>query len=421
MRRAASRVARGWWGAVALLAGCATSPCRCPSEPRCDVALPSAPAPFDPVPLVDPFVGTGGHGHTFPGASLPFGMVQLSPDTRLEGWDSCGGYHHDDELVYGFSHTHLSGTGVPDYADVLLVPTVGAVTYHNGADGKPGYRSKFRHATERAEAGSYSVFLDDPGVKVELTATRRVGLHRYTFPVVAEANVVLDLTHRDEVIESSVEVVGDRELRGLRRSRGWASNQPVWFVARFSRPFASFALAVDDAEVAGTSAKGANVKAHVRFDARDARPVEVRVGISGVDVEGAARNLDEEVGAATSTRSGRAPARRGVGNSGRSRSPGAATRSGAPSTPRSTTRASSPTCSATWTDATSGATGRSTVPTDTSSTRSSRSGTPSAPSIRCSPSSSRAGRPTSSARCSRSTRRAARCPSGSCGATRRAA
>src|SRR6185503_11404882 len=126
------------------------------ATPTAAAAAPSAatlgPETFDATPYVDPFIGTGGHGHTFPGATVPFGMVQLSPDTRLDGWDGCSGYHHDDEYVYGFSHTHLSGTGCSDYGDILLMPGVGDVRWNNGAGGKPGYRSRFSHANETASA-----------------------------------------------------------------------------------------------------------------------------------------------------------------------------------------------------------------------------------------------------------------------------
>ncbi len=132
----------------------------------------------EPVDLVNPFVGTGGHGHTYPGATAPFGMVQLSPDTRLEGWDGCSGYHYSDEYIYGFSHTHLSGTGVPDYCDVLIMPFTGEVSWNNGADGKPGYRSRFSHNKESARPGFYSVFLEDYNITAELTATTRVGMHK---------------------------------------------------------------------------------------------------------------------------------------------------------------------------------------------------------------------------------------------------
>ena len=134
--------------------------------------------------LVDPFIGTGGHGHTFPGATVPFGMVQLSPDTGVEGWDWCSGYHESDESIMGFSHTHLSGTGGADYGDILLMPTVGAIKINPGSKDSPdeGYRSRISHDEEYAKPGYYSVILRDYGIKAELTATPRTGMHKYTFP-----------------------------------------------------------------------------------------------------------------------------------------------------------------------------------------------------------------------------------------------
>ncbi|MEN9977553.1 MAG: hypothetical protein RLZZ569_178, partial [Bacteroidota bacterium] len=134
----------------------------------------------DPIPFVNPFIGTGGHGHTFPGPVLPFGMVQVGPDTRPEGWDGCGGYHYSDSIIYGFSHTHLSGVGVPDYADVLLVPQQGSLKSHPAYLDKNGYGAKFKHANEKATPGFYSVSLNN-GINVRLTATKRCALHEYTF------------------------------------------------------------------------------------------------------------------------------------------------------------------------------------------------------------------------------------------------
>jgi len=246
--------------------------------------------------LVDPFIGTGGHGHTYPGASLPFGMVQVSPDTRLEGWDGCSGYHYSDEHVYGFSHTHLSGTGIADYCDILLMPTVGEVRYHNGADGEPGYRSRFSHSREKASPGYYRTFLDDYRIEVELTATRRAAIHRYTFPADAEANVIIDLAHRDQVIESFITFVGPDRIEGFRRSRSWAQDQRVWFAARFSRPVASSGVSVDGIQLESASqAYGTDLKASVTFEADAERVLLVKVGISGVDLEGARKNLEAEI------------------------------------------------------------------------------------------------------------------------------
>jgi predicted alpha-1,2-mannosidase len=250
----------------------------------------------DPLDYVDPFLGTGGHGHTFPGAALPFGAVQLSPDTRLTGWDGCSGYHFSDSRIFGFSHTHLSGTGASDYGDILLLPGVGEVEWTSGygrADGE-GYGSRFRKTTEKASAGYYAVTLEDPGVDVELTATARTGMHRYTFPASDDAFVLVDLTHRDETLECSLRVVSPTEIEGMRRSRHWAENQRVYFVARFSKPCDAL-LAVDDAAKPGLrEAGGTSVKAALRFATRAREKVLVKVGLSAVDVEGARANLDAE-------------------------------------------------------------------------------------------------------------------------------
>jgi putative alpha-1,2-mannosidase len=157
--------------------------------------------PPDVLSLVDPFVGTGGHGHTYPGATVPFGMVQVSPDTHTSGWDWCSGYHYSDRSIIGFSHTHLSGTGIGDMLDVLLMPTVGPLQLEHGTREDPdtGYRSRFSHADEEARPGTYAVRLADTGIRVELTATERVGVQRYTFPKSDAAHVVLDLDHRIEI------------------------------------------------------------------------------------------------------------------------------------------------------------------------------------------------------------------------------
>jgi predicted alpha-1,2-mannosidase len=233
------------------------------------------------VQYVSPFVGTGGHGHTYPGATLPFGLVQLSPDTRLDGWDGCSGYHYTDDTIYGFSHTHLSGTGVSDYGDVLLMPGRGEILFNNGADGQPGYSSAFRKKSERAEPGYYTVYLEDPKVKVELTTTLRAGFHRYIYTKADTAHVVLDLAHRDQLLGDSLRVVSDTEVEGFRISSAWAKEQHVYFVIRFSKPFFE---AVQDSLP----------KAAFRFDLSGHDTLLVKVGISAVDIEGARNNLDAE-------------------------------------------------------------------------------------------------------------------------------
>lgn len=190
---------------------------------------------------VNPFIGTGGHGHTFPGATMPFGMVQLSPDTRTDNWDGSSGYHYSDDIIYGFSHTHLSGTGIPDYCDILFMPYTGGPKFDASEGDKSvnGYASKFSHANEKAEPGYYSVKLDDDGIFAEMTTSTRVGLHRYTFPKTHSAWVVLDLKWRDKLLDSQLKVVSNRRIEGFRRSSSWAKDQGIYFVAEFSKPFKS--------------------------------------------------------------------------------------------------------------------------------------------------------------------------------------
>ena len=237
---------------------------------------------------VDPFIGTGGHGHTFPGASMPFGMVQLSPDARLTGWDGCSGYHYSDDVIYGFSHTHLSGTGISDYGDILLMPTVG------DAGITRDYAVGFSHNSEHASPGYYSVRLYNT-VLVELTATLRAGIHRYTYPPSKARNIVLDLSHRDRVIESSVRVIDATHIEGFRRSSAWAKDQVVYFVAEFSEPLRDATIYSDDRALAGQEARGNNIKAIFHFAANDYPAVMVKVGISAVSIDGARKNLAAEI------------------------------------------------------------------------------------------------------------------------------
>ena len=244
---------------------------------------------FAPASYVNPFIGTGGHGHTFPGALAPFGMVQLSPDTRLTGWDGCSGYHYSDSVIYGFSHTHLSGTGVADYCDILLMPTSGKPVFKNTE-----YASAFKKASEAASPGYYSVYLDKPQAKVELTATPRVGIHRYTFTNADKHNILLDLQHRDDIIDSYLEIVGNNEVRGFRRSKAWATNQVVYFVIRFSKPFTN--IYTEDSEGKPIKAIPAStLKCSFRFAGIPNEIVTAKVGISAVSIYGALNNLNEEM------------------------------------------------------------------------------------------------------------------------------
>lgn len=241
--------------------------------------------------FVNPMVGTGGHGHTFPGATMPFGMVQLSPDTRLEGWDGCSGYHYSDERIYGFSHTHLSGTGVSDYGDILLKPMSRPPAYDREI-----YASPFSHANEKAEPGYYSVLLDEDDIQVELTVTPRVGFHKYTFQTGRAQHLILDLIHRDEVVEASLEILpGGRKIRGMRRSRAWAEDQVVYFFLEFDRPMTQWAVRHGGQEARRQTGVTAarDIIAALHFDNRDA-PLLVKVAISQVSMDGAEQNLNQE-------------------------------------------------------------------------------------------------------------------------------
>jgi len=251
----------------------------------------------DPAKYADPFIGTGGHGHTFPGATVPFGMVQLSPDTRLEGWDGCSGYHYSDSMIYGFSHTHLSGTGVADYCDILFMPTTEKYYLNNGYQDniENGYGSRFSKKTEKASPGFYEVLLDDYNIKVELTSSNRVGFHKYTFPKNKQAFVTLDLTHRDEVLESSFKQISEYEIEGMRRSNSWAKDQYIYFVAQFNQPIKSLNLAINDTLANLTEANSKNIKIAFDFGNLTNRNLLLKVGISGVSTEGARKNLETEI------------------------------------------------------------------------------------------------------------------------------
>ena len=251
----------------------------------------------DPASLVDPFIGTGGHGHTYPGATTPFGMVQLSPDTRMQNWDGSSGYYYADKTILGFSHTHLSGTGQSELCDVLLMPTVGKVQMVAGDEdnSKTGYRSSFRHDQEEASPGYYKVLLDDYHVTAELTATPRTGFHRYTYPASENSNIIIDLKHRGNVIYSNIRIVNDSVITGLTLSTGWAVDQYIYFYAKFSKPFKKFGIAVNDTLVENiTKAEGKNIKAFVNYHTKENEQILVKVGISVVSVEGARKNLESE-------------------------------------------------------------------------------------------------------------------------------
>jgi len=239
---------------------------------------------------VNTFIGTGGHGHTYPGATLPYGMMQLSPDTRLDGWDGCSGYHYTDEYIYGFSHTHLSGTGISDYGDVLLMPTNKQI-FNNGADGKAGYRAHFSHDNEFAEPGYYKVHLDTTNIDVELTVSKRSGIHKYEFPSGENQYVILDLEHRDKVLDAKIEKLSNTEIVGYRHSEAWAKDQRLFFAIKTSHQFTDVLQSPEKTGMPGGR------RSALKFINPNNDPIYIKVGISAVDIEGAKKNLDAEVGA----------------------------------------------------------------------------------------------------------------------------
>lgn len=251
--------------------------------------------------FVNPFIGTGGHGHTFPGAVVPHGMIQPSPDTRIYEWDACSGYHYSDSTINGFSHTHLSGTGCGDYGDILLMPTVGEQDYrYLGPESQcTAYASPFSHNRETATPGYYSVMLDRYQVKAELTATDRAALHRYRFPESQEAGFIVDLDYSlqgQENLDMKLNTLSDTEIVGWKRTRGWAANQSIGFYMKFSKPFTCHIVdTVIDIVCNGKPCKLEQKKALLRFATTQDEEVLVKVGISAVDIDGARRNVESEI------------------------------------------------------------------------------------------------------------------------------
>jgi len=247
-------------------------------------------------------IGTGGHGHTYPGATVPFGMVQLSPDTYNDGWDWCSGYHYSDSSIMGFSHTHLSGTGASDMLDFLLMPGTGPTKLFPGARQNPGegYRSRFSHEEEIAVPGYYSVLLRDYNIRAELTATERAGLHRYTFPKSDSSHFILDLVHsygKIPVVWAYLKIIGNDTIIGGRSMKGWAPDREIYFAMQFSKPFSSFEIVSDDKRLDSSirEAKGTSLKCLVHFDTADKEVISVKTGLSPVSDEGASKNLAAEL------------------------------------------------------------------------------------------------------------------------------
>lgn len=250
----------------------------------------------DEVQYVDPFIGTGFHGHTFPGATRPYAMVQLSPDTHIMGWDASSGYHYDDQQIYGFSHTHLSGTGIGDLGDILLLP------FSGGDSIKPV--ATFKKETEKATPGYYAVRLDNLGVNVELTSTDRVGFHRYTFDNPKDRRVMLDLGHvlqpnwGHKLVSNDYQLVNDSTVEGTYKTQGWAHFHSVSYRVTFSEPMTKIYQYIDGKMRSDSLFlklhSDKDLKFHYRFKESD-KPLLVKVALSPVDVEGAEKNMEAEL------------------------------------------------------------------------------------------------------------------------------
>jgi predicted alpha-1,2-mannosidase len=256
----------------------------------------------DPLQWVDLRIGTGGHGHCFPGAAVPFGAVQLSPDTYDDDWDWCSGYHISNTSIMGFSHTHLSGTGCGDLLDFLVMPGIGPVKLVPGTVANPelGYRSRFSHDDETMLPGYYSVLLKDSGVKAELTATDRAGVHRYTFPESKEAWIIVDLQHcyggtKNVVSAELVSPAADR-ITGGHITAAWGTGRHAYFALETSKKPSRIVFYQDDKEVASTAPlDGTNLKCVMHFDTHANETILIKTGISSVSAENAALNLKHEV------------------------------------------------------------------------------------------------------------------------------
>lgn len=278
-----------------------------------------------PYDYVNPFIGTDDMGHTFPGAVVPFGLVQLSPETdsilynngksyNPDVYKYCAGYQYADKTIVGFSHTHMNGTGHSDLGDFLMMPTVGKIQFNPGTKENPesGYRSKFSHEKESAKPGYYSVHLDENNIDVELTASERVGFHKYKFPKTNDAHIILDLTsgiynYDGKVVWSSVRVENKTLVTGFRQTNGWARTRYVYFAMAFSKPIKSYQLRNDEQNVYGgfwrkfnqnenfPERAGHKVKCAFNFETDEGEAILVKVALSGVSTANALENLKAEI------------------------------------------------------------------------------------------------------------------------------
>ncbi|WP_282014292.1 GH92 family glycosyl hydrolase [Marinifilum flexuosum] len=248
---------------------------------------------------VDPYIGSGGHGHVFVGASVPFGAIQAGPSNFHKGWDWCSSYHYSDSIVKGFSHLHLSGTGCTDLGEFLIMPAVGELKINPGSQENPesGYASYYSHDTEKAEAGYYKVFLDTYNVGVEMTTTERVAMHQITYPKSEQSRLIIDLKegNGDQATETFFHKVNDTIVAGYRFSKGWAADQREYFAMVLSKPVQNIMVYNGDQKLDGDAGKGKAIKAFLNFSTESFEKVQVKFGMSPVSMENALLNIKTEM------------------------------------------------------------------------------------------------------------------------------
>ena len=248
---------------------------------------------------VDPYIGSGGHGHVFVGASVPFGAIQAGPSNFHKGWDWCSSYHYSDSIVKGFSHLHLSGTGCTDLGEFLLMPAVGELKINPGSQEKPedGYASYYSHDSEKVEAGYYKVHLDTYNIDVEMTTTERVAMHQITYPKSDQSRLIIDLKegNGDHATETFFHKVNDTIVAGYRFSKGWAADQREYFAMVLSKPIDEILVYDGDEKLNGDAGKGKAIKAFLQFETKSFEKVQVKFGMSPVSMENALLNITTEM------------------------------------------------------------------------------------------------------------------------------
>ena len=250
------------------------------------------------IDYVDPYIGSGGHGHVFVGASVPFGAVQVGPSNFYKGWDWCSGYHYGDSVIIGFPQLHLSGTGIGDLGDILIMPYMGKIKLDKGIETQrySGYSSLYSHEKEKVSPGYYEVELDDYGIKVELTATERVGFHRYHFPQGKDARIIIDLKDgiNDKATDTYIELTDKYTIKGYRASSGWSKKQEVFFAIKSSVPITDFKIYEETNPLSGKKGKGVAIKGLISFE-KAPETVSLKVGISPVSANNALANINAEI------------------------------------------------------------------------------------------------------------------------------